>query len=131
MNARQLKAQQIVATGKITGGNGCYHVPSQSGNGRYKVVLEGLFPSCTCPDFELTGQPCKHMMAVRDWLGEQITGRPAGRLNPTAKIPRKTYKQDWPNYNLAQTTEKSWFLALLSDLCRSIPEPNRKPTRGQ
>lgn len=131
MDARELKARQIVATGKITGGNGCYHVPSQSGNGRYKVVLGGLFPNCTCADFELIGRDCKHMIAVRNWLGEQITGTPAERLSPSAKIPRKTYSQpSWKNYNAAQTTEKRWFLSLLSDLCRDIPQPERKPTRG-
>jgi transposase len=44
---------------------------------------------------------------------------------------RRTYRQDWPNYNRAQTTEKRWFLTLLADLCQSIPDPARKPTRGQ
>src|SRR5690242_12984477 len=121
MNSRQLKARQIVATGKITGRNGCYHVPSQSGRDRYKVVLVGLFPHCTCPDFELTGQECKHMMAVRSWL-EECRGRGrAERIDPTARLPRPTFKQDWRNYNLAQTTEKSWFMSLLADLCRGIP----------
>jgi transposase len=131
MNARQLKAQQIVATGNITGGNGCYHVPSQSGNGRYKVVLAGLFPHCTCPDFELTNEPCKHMMAVRSWLDECKGKGRAERISPAVRLPRKTYKQDWPNYNLAQTTEKAWLMPLLADLCRSIPEPERKNQRGR
>ena len=53
MEARQLKARQLVATGKITRGADCYFVPSQSGGGRYRVVLDGLFPHCSCADFEV------------------------------------------------------------------------------
>src|ERR1019366_4880737 len=45
---------------------------------------------------------------------------------------RKTYKQDWPAYNAAQTHEKEKFLMLLQDLCRGVQEPpaartGRKP----
>jgi hypothetical protein len=36
---------------------------------------------------------------------------------------RVTYKQDWPNYNKAQTQEKRLFLSILADLCRGIEEP--------
>jgi hypothetical protein len=57
MDARHVKAEQIVAGGKITRGNGYYMVPSQSGAARHKAVLDGLFPSCTCADFELTTDP--------------------------------------------------------------------------
>ena len=43
-------------------------VPSQTGNGTYTVV-HGLHNrwSCTCPDFELHGVPCKHINAVKIW----------------------------------------------------------------
>lgn len=33
---------------------------------------------------------------------------------------RKTYPQNWPAYNQAQTNEKDKFQSLLSDLCRGI-----------
>ena len=36
---------------------------------------------------------------------------------------RPTYPQDWPAYNLAQTSEKDTFMALLADLCTNIPQP--------
>ena len=36
---------------------------------------------------------------------------------------RPTYPQDWPAYNLAQTSEKDTFTALLADLCANIPQP--------
>ena len=43
----------------------------------------------------------------------------------TAELPqpRKTYPQDWPSYNAAQTAEKDTFMTLLADLCASIAQP--------
>ena len=35
---------------------------------------------------------------------------------------RKSYPQDWPAYNAAQTTEKDTFVSLLSDLCAGIAQ---------
>jgi transposase len=44
---------------------------------------------------------------------------------------RKTYKQDWPAYNEAQTTEKHRFQKLLFDLCQGVPSPERAaPSHG-
>ena len=37
--------------------------------------------------------------------------------------PRKTYPQDWPAYNAAQTSEKDTFMVLLADLCAGISQP--------
>ena len=37
---------------------------------------------------------------------------------------RKTYPQDWPAYNAAQTAEKDTFVSLLSDLCAGIAQPD-------
>ena len=37
--------------------------------------------------------------------------------------PRKTYPQDWPNYNAAQTSEKDTLQVLLGDLCANVPQP--------
>ena len=50
--------------------------------------------------------------------------------------PRSSYPQDWPSYNLAQQNEKERFLALLRDLCNTVPQPPhtngrpRLPTTG-
>ena len=33
---------------------------------------------------------------------------------------RKTYPQDWPSYNAAQTAEKDTFMTLLANLCMGI-----------
>lgn len=38
-------------------------------------------------------------------------------------IQRKTYPQDWPAYNAAQTSEKDNLLTLLADLCANVSQP--------
>ena len=38
--------------------------------------------------------------------------------------PRKTYPQDWPAYNAAQTSEKDHFQELLADLCGNVQQPS-------
>jgi len=81
-----------------------------------------LNPSCTCEDFQLRRQPCKHVAAVRLLLDRQIKGDPAPALPP-----RKTYRQQWPEYNAAQSREKDHFQDLLADLCAAIAEP---PCKG-
>lgn len=129
MDARLQKARLIVAGGRITWHSGVYHVPSQYGNGRYRVTLDGLFPTCTCEDHDLTGGECKHILAAKLWRDEQRANPqpvPTVLLEPPANPKRKTYRQDWPNYDLAQTREKGHFLELLADLCRPIPEPPPK-----
>ncbi len=39
------------------------------------------------------------------------------------KTVRRTYPQQWPSYNAAQTNEKDRFQVLLRDLCAGIGEP--------
>src|SRR2546423_181428 len=129
MDTRQQKARAIVAGGKITRGERGYWVPGEGTT--HKGELDALFPFCTCPDFELTGPPGKHMQAVRLWLEEEKNGtRPAEpEIPPPPKRP--TYKRDNRSFNAAQTAEKGHFLALLADLCGAIPEPPREPRRGR
>ncbi len=38
-------------------------------------------------------------------------------------------RRDWTTYNAASCEEKSRFVALLSDLCLTVPQP--KQTRGR
>ena len=86
--------------------------------------------SCTCPDYELRKQPCKHVIAAR--LVEEREGkRPAPPIETDAVPKRKTYRQDWPKYNLAQTTEKDRFQELLHELCQGIEEPPRHKKAGK
>jgi transposase len=44
---------------------------------------------------------------------------------------RPTYKQVWPAYNAAQINEKDKFQALLTDICRGIPEPPANKKGGR
>jgi len=127
MDARQLKGLEIAARMRIVFQDGAWIVPSQSGNGSYKVVLKPDGNTCTCPHFELTAKDCKHVLAAlfvceRDYGGQTL-------LIDTDTLPeKKKYKQDWPAYNLAQTTEKHRFQELLFDLCRGVEEPPQPKT---
>ena len=73
MNMRQQKARVIVAGGGILFEKGSYWVPSQSGPGRHRVTIDGLFPTCSCADHELSGE-CKHVIAVRAWAEWRRSG---------------------------------------------------------
>ena len=65
---RSIKAVGIAATSgqwlKCRGHDGqkVYGVPGQSEPGRYYLTDTR---SCTCPDFQRRGGPCKHIAAVR------------------------------------------------------------------
>jgi hypothetical protein len=140
MNAREIKALQLVAGGRITRGNGYWLVPSQDGALRHRVVIDGLFPSCTCDDWELRScnsaapEPCKHILAVQEWVarlvGEEHAPPPVdpATVPPTPK--KKTYKQPWREYNLAQTREKGHVLAMLADLVNGL-RPKEPVKRGR
>jgi len=127
MEPRRQKAHEIADRARITFKDGCYYVPSQSGNGTYTVILDDRDAVCDCPDFELRGKPCKHVMGVRLYVQRQARGIEQDTTNrePSPKLPRKTYQQDWPNYNAAQVNEQGHFQDLLADLCRGVSEPPR------
>ncbi len=129
-DVRQQRGLAIAATAKITKrDHGTWIVPSQSDKGRYAVTIskEGKF--CTCPDFELRQQPCKHVYAVQYVLfRETSTNGDSTTVRETASV-RVTYAQNWPAYNAAQVSEKEIFLTLLRDLCANVPEPEQ--TRGR
>lgn len=129
MDTRQLKALEIAARMRITQKDDAWIVPSQSGNGSYRVVLSPRGDSCTCPDFELTAKECKHIYAAR-FVCERDYGGQRLLIDPTPPPARKTYTQNWPAYNLAQSQEKHRFQALLADLCAGIPQPPRAPGKA-
>lgn len=134
MDARRQKAHELADRARITYADGCYYVPSQSTGGTYTVILDERDAVCDCPDFELrgeTGKPCKHIMAARLWRDRQARGAEQDTsVEPAPKVKRPTYRQDWPNYNLAQTNEGHHFQDLLADLCRTVEEPPH-PGRGR
>ena len=127
--ARKQRGAVIAAEKQIRKTIGGYLVPSQSGRGKYAVIVEGdTKPSCTCPDHELHGQACKHIWAVKIVIQQEFdfaNGTVTETVSVT-KAVRRTYVQNWPAYNRAQTTEGDLFPALLRDLCRGIAEPERQ-----
>ncbi len=127
MEMRELKGLEIAARFKVRGEGGVWIIPSQSGNGNYKVALTPHGDTCTCDDFDLTRKPCKHIHAAR--IVRQRDHGGAVVAIDSEKIPsRPTYKQNWPLYNEAQMTEKRRFQALLFDLCCGITEPPKART---
>ena len=124
MDLRELKGLELAARTRIVWKDGAWHVPSQSGNGKYRITLKPAV-SCQCDDFQLTQKPCKHIHAARFTL-ERHDGDKAPELDTEAVPKKPTYQQNWPAYNLAQTTEKHRFQELLADLCRGVPEPPPK-----
>lgn len=130
MCPREERGKVISETCTIQKCGRLWHVPSQSGKGNYSVNLERVY--CSCPDFAEYGQACKHIFAVRFTVTKTETN-PDGSETVTTltveQVERKSYPQDWPNYNKAQVNEHRHFQAFLADLCDSLPAPAPKPGR--
>ena len=127
MNTRKQKGEQIAKTVQIENkGLGKWIVPSQTGSGAYTVNREGEGFKCSCPDFQNRGQTCKHIYAVEIKVLRWFDNK--GNSGTEITI-RKTYTQDWINYDKAQTHEKELFMKLLNDLVQNIPE-NQLPKRA-
>jgi transposase len=136
--ARRQRGLAIAAVTKIEQKKGgLWTVPSQTGNGRYWVRPDADQPRCTCKDFEIRGQPCKHIYAVQYVIERESHPDGSETVTETLTVAKRTvahrptYKQVWPAYDKAQTTEKRHVQALLADLCRGVQEPPRKPGRGR
>ena len=125
-NGRQQRGLELAATKRITKAGTTWVVPSQSSNSRYTVSRGATGYRCTCPDFELRGETCKHGYAVEFFLKRETA--PDGTVTETRAV-RVTYSQDWAAYNRAQTTEKDSFCALLRDLVASVPTPTQTTGR--
>lgn len=129
MSIREAKGRDIADRARIEKSGALYLVPSQSGGKKYKV--DPVANSCSCPDFEFTGFKCKHQYAVeftvereRKTVTEtQASGATQTTVTETVKVTRKTYPQQWPAYNMAQTKEKAIFLYLLHQLCQGVGSP--------
>ena len=131
LNVRELRGLDIANRYTIKQENGTWFVPSASGkSNRYKVDLTKQ--KCTCPDYEIRRQKCKHIFAVefsfeQDFLGE-LSQQEISEL-PKPVATRKTYRQNWKSYNAAQTVEKSEFQKILATLCKGIGEPSQTNSR--
>jgi transposase len=121
MDMRELKALEIAARAKIAFADGAWLVPSQTTGNKYRVTI-GAQPSCTCDDFQLRQQPCKHIIAARIVCARDHNGK-SPEIVADAVPKKPTYKQNWPLYDAAQRSEKTRFQALLFDLCRGLQNP--------
>jgi uncharacterized Zn finger protein len=128
MDAREERGKQIAQSGlvKRAKADHTWRVPSQSGPGQYSVNLANIEePVCTCPDFEERRQPCKHIYAVAYTVVRKQSADGTTTVIETLTVARqrKTYPQNWPAYNAAQTNEQDKFQELLRELCAGIAEP--------
>jgi transposase len=127
LTPRQQRGLMLAATANIRRKSGMFEVPSQTNSGASYIVAKvaGHF-HCTCPDFELTGKPCKHAFAVEYFLTRETA--PDGTVTETRAV-RVTYPQPWAAYNRAQVTEKDAFCTLLRDLVADVATPAQKRGR--
>src|SRR3989338_6335392 len=120
VEVRKQKGMEIAKTSRIMKTDKGWQVPRQSGNGAYLVISNGFGASCTCPDYEQRRSKCKHVWAVELTVTKEVDAE--GNVT-IIKTIRKTYSQDWKNYNLAQQKEKEIFMKLLADLTSRIRNP--------
>jgi len=132
VDLRELKGLELAARYPIVFRDGAWQVPSQTGNGKYRVRFTPAGDSCECEDFQLHGPltPCKHIHAAR-LVRERDGGGKAPALDTDAVPKRPTYQQNWTAYNLAQTTEKHRFQVLLAELCAGVQDPPRAKKPGR
>jgi len=57
------------------------------------------------------------------YIATEETASQAALGDEIRQLTRKTYPQNWPAYNAAQTSEKANFLSMLADLCATIEQP--------
>lgn len=117
---RKQRGMEIAKTSRITQNGNKWTVPSQSGAGAYTVISNGFEATCTCPDYEVRRYKCKHIWSVQLTVTKEIDME--GNVTITKTI-RKTYSQDWKNYNVAQQKEKELFMKLLADLTSRVNQP--------
>ncbi|MCH8046005.1 MAG: transposase [Planctomycetes bacterium] len=127
MDPREQRGLEIAARFCIDQSGDFWIVPSQVGNGKYVVKLAGE-QHCNCPDHTTRGVKCKHIFAAEYIVECRDNGDGTATVTETVQVTetkKRTYSQNWPAYNAAQTNEKDQFRVLLSDLCSGIAEPPR------
>jgi transposase len=120
IQARKERGLAIAQQSIITKTEQGWRVPSQSGQGYYTVVLDGLGGKCDCPDCQKRQAKCKHIFAVEFIITHEVDNM--GNVTIT-KTMRQTYSQDWSNYDKASIVQKSLFMKLLKDVANTIEQP--------
>jgi transposase len=134
MDLREQRGMELAATRTIQQKAGIWIVPSQAGNGAYRVHLMPKIASCTCPDHETRGVDCKHIYAARFVMRREQNADGSVTVTKSVTVTateRTTYPQNWSAYNEAQTNEQDKFQSLLADLCSGLvtiaPKTGRRP----
>src|SRR4030088_1338161 len=112
MDAREQRGRELAATRTIRQKGGGWIVPSQAGNGSYRVHLMPKISSCTCPDFETRRTNCKHIYAATFVLRREQNADGSVTVTESVTLTSEkqtTYPQAWSAYNAAQTNEKDKF----------------------
>lgn len=138
MTPREQRGLVIAQKCEIVKSGNLWKVPAQSHDGIYSVKVEGRM-YCSCPDFaERYGagddEPCKHVFAVKFSLTKRVVLADGTKIKTTVEVERvvkPTYRQNWKQYNAAQTNEHKHFNAFLSDMCGTIPAVEGKRGRGR
>lgn len=117
---RKQRGLKIAKTSRIIKTKNGWKVPSQSGQGFYIVKSNGFGAECNCPDHEKRNCKCKHIFAVEFIITKEVDNE--GNVTITQTI-RKTYPQDWKNYDKASINQKTIFMKLLKDITRNIKNP--------
>src|SRR5271157_5931522 len=126
MDLREQRGMELAATRTIRKRDGWWLVPSQTGNGIYRVQLAPKFATCECPDFGTRGGKCKHIYAATFVMRREQNADGSTTVTESVTVTatkQTTYPQQWPAYNAAQTNEKDRFQSLLRDLCSGVGEP--------
>src|SRR5262249_15141846 len=106
MEAREQRGLIIAAMCRLKKTAEGWLVPSQTGTDRiYTVNIKAQ--TCTCPDHVEAGHKCKHIYAAEiTYKREYHADGTVTETKSMTLTEKKTYKQNWPAYNEAQTTEK-------------------------
>lgn len=133
MDNREERGLQIAAKANLQREGDRWFVPSQSGRGMndsyYIVKPDQSNPHCNCPDHEMRHVKCKHIFAVEFTIKREYTNDGQTETMTESVTVKKTYRQEWPAYNAAQTQEKDQFQTLLHQLCKGIGGPSQKMGR--
>lgn len=118
-NLREQRGLAIAKNCSITQENDKkWVVPSQNNpNIYYFVKSNGFGAKCNCPDYKKNDSKCKHIFAVEYIVTQEINEK--GEV-VDEKVEKKTYTQNWSQYDKSQKEEKDRFMFLLNDLVKNI-----------